>query len=125
MASENHDVHLFLQHLNNRKDMAWHLNALLSGNVIKCVKWKGEDEIENCRMLEALRQLATTGFYPIEEADDPIAKVMSMNDVGGVISKTAEIIGLRPDVWKGTDCRFGIVASCESMRMVLADVLKE
>ena len=125
MASENHDVHLFLQHLNNRKDMAWHLNALLSGNVIKCVKWKGEDETENCRMLEALRQLATTGFYPIKEADDPIAKVMSMNNVGGVVSKTAKTIGLRPDVWKGTKCRFGIVASCESMRMVIADVLEE
>jgi hypothetical protein len=120
-----YDVYNFLKRLNNEKEMAWHLDALQSNNVMECVDWKGEDETENCRMLEALRQLATTGFYPIKKNNDPIAKVMSMNNVGGVVSKTAKTIGLRPDVWKGTKCKFGIVASCESMRMVIADVLKE
>ena len=74
-------------------------------------------------MLEMLRQLAVTGFSPIDDNDDPIANVISANNIGGVVNKGSVIIGLPDEVWKSTNCRHGIVPSKQSVRLAIAEQL--
>ena len=72
------------------------VDPLLTSQVKKCLKWKGNQEGDHELMVEALRQLAVTGFIPIDDYDDPIASVISANSVGGVVMEGSPIIGL-PD----------------------------
>ena len=74
-------------------------------------------------MVEALRQLAVTGFIPIDDYDDPIASVISANSVGGVVMEGSPIIGLPEGVWDSTSYVYGIVPSKQSVRLVIAQQL--
>ena len=101
------------------------MDSSLSNAVDLCLQWKGESEGDRERMRDALRQLATTGFYPIKRRTDPVARVISENNVGGVVKLSSKIIGLRRDVWKSTKLENGIVPSKQSMRLAIAKVLEE
>ena len=120
-----YDVYLALTRLSYDKEGFWLMDSNLSDEVRLCLKWKGESEGDRDRMRDALRQLATTGFYPIEERTDPVARVISENNVGGVVKYFSSIIGLRPDVWKSTKLKNGIVPSKQAMRLAIAEVLEE
>jgi len=74
-------------------------------------------------MRETLRLLAVTGFCPIKTITDPIARVISANNVGGVVKEFSTIIGLSQDVWESTECENGIVPSKQSMRLAIAKQL--
>ena len=74
-------------------------------------------------MREVLRQLAVAGFAPIEEVDDPIAKVISENNVGGVVSLSSLVIGLRDEVWQSTKFKNGLIPAKQSMRLAIAELL--
>ena len=97
----------------------------LSSNVLKCLNWKFENEADKTRMRDTLRQLAVTGFALLEDIDDPIAKVISANNVGGVVKKSGIVVGLNRQVWQQTEFKYGIVPSKQSMRLVIAEILKE
>ena len=88
-------------------------------------KLEGEKVDDNMRMRDALRQLSVTGFVPLQNIDDTVAKVISENNVGGVVKSTANIIGLRPEVWQQTKFENGIVPATQSMRLVIAKMLEE
>jgi hypothetical protein len=76
-------------------------------------------------MRETLRQLAVTGFALLEDIDDPVAKVISVNNVGGVVKKSGIVVGLNRQVWQKTKFEYGIVPSKQSMRLVIAKMLDE
>ena len=52
------------------------------------------------------------GFVPLKSIEDPITKVISAKNVGGVI-------GLRLDVWQDTEFEFVIALATQSMRLVI------
>ena len=55
--------------------------------------------------------------------DDPVAGVISANNVGGVVVKGSLAVGLPEEVWKSTPCTCGIVPSKQSMRSLIAEQL--
>lgn len=89
------DMHRALISLSQRWEKFQALDSRMSNTVAKCLKWKGDKECDNLNMRQVLRQ-------PIEEFDDPIAKVISENNVGGVVSLPSIVIGLRDEVWQST-----------------------
>ena len=97
----------------------------LSDNVLRCLEWKFEDDADKKRMRDSLRQLAETGFVPLMKINDPVAKVISLNNVGRVVKKSGIVVGLRTEVWEQTKFENGIVPSKQSMRLVIAERLKE
>ena len=117
------DVYQALIRLSTEREYFYAVDSLTSSQVIKCLKWKGNLDIGHEKMVEALRHLAVTGFYPIDEIDDPIAKVITANNVGGVVMKGSVIIGLPNEVWRSTDCALGIVPSKQSVRLAIAKQL--
>ena len=101
-----------------------YFDSNLSSNVHECLQWKFDKEEDNVRMREVLQQLSITGFVPLKNRGDPIAKVISANNVGGVVLSSGEIIGLRDEVFYQKDFEFGIVPSKQSMRLLIAEILK-
>jgi hypothetical protein len=121
-----YDMKEALSRLHLKKERFRQLfDSNLSNNVIQCLEWEFEKQEDTVRMRDTLRQLAVTGFVPLKNIKDPIAKVISVNNVGGVVMSYGEVIGLRPDVWQQTEFEYGIVPSKQSMRLVIAKMLKE
>jgi hypothetical protein len=117
------DVYQALIRLSKEREDFYAVDPLTSSQIIKCLNWKGNQDRDHEKMVEALRQLAVIGFCPINEYDDPIANVISANNIGGVVMKGSVIIGLPKEVWKSTDCMYGIVPSKQSMRLAIAQQL--
>ena len=117
------DVYQALIRLSTEREDFYALDPLMSTQVIECLDWKGNQEGDHEKMVEALRQLAVTGFCPIRKYDDPIANVISANNIGGVVMKGSVIIGLPKEVWKSTNCKHGIVPSKQSVRLAIAEEL--
>ena len=117
------DVYQAIIRLSSEREDFYAVDPLMGSNVIKCLNWKGNQDRDHEKMLEALRQLAVTGFYPIKEFDDPIANVISANNIGGVVMKGSVIIGLPKVVWKTTIFDHGIVPSKQSVRLAIAQQL--
>jgi hypothetical protein len=121
-----YDMKEALSRLHLKKESFYQFfDSNLSDNVIQCLKWKGEKEKDNMRMRDTLRQLAVTGLVPLEDINDPIAKVISVNNVGGVVKSYGEVIGLRAEVWQQTKFKNGIVPTKQSMRLIIAEILEE
>ena len=117
------DVYRALIRLATERKSFYAPDPRLSSAVIKCLKWKENQEGDHELMVEALRQLAVTGFCPVDDYDDPIANVISANYVGGVVMKGSVIIGLPEEVWESTNCKYGIVPSKQSVRLAIAEEL--
>ena len=111
---------LYLQ----KEEFNYFFNSNLSNNVKKCLKWKFEKQEDTVRMRDTLRQLAITGFVPLDD-NDPVAEVISAKNVGGVVQISGQVIGLRPEVWQETKFENGIVPATQSMRLVIAKMLEE
>jgi hypothetical protein len=118
-----YDVYQALLQLSADRESFYTVDAIISNQVIRCLKWKGNQDGDHEKMVEALRQLAVTGFCPVDGFDDPIANVISANNIGGLVNKGAVIIGLPVEVWKSTECRHGIVPSKQSVRLAIAEQL--
>ena len=74
------------------------------------------------RMRELLTQIAEEGFAPLSDIKDPAAAFISKHDVGGVVQRgQAMVIGLPGHVWG--ENTIGLVASVQSVRLVIARVL--
>ena len=117
------DVYQALLRLSTDRESFYAGDPFISSQVIRCLKWKGNQDGDHEKMVEALRQLAVAGFCPIDEYDDPIANVISANNIGGVVFKGTVIIGLPIEMWKSTNCKFGIVPSKQSVRLAIAEEL--
>lgn len=111
-------VYQALIRLRKRKEDFVLFDGNLSANIANCFKSK----IEKKDMIHTLRLLAETGFVPLKERDDPIAEVISLHNVGGVVTEIALNIGLPKSVWKD-GYKFGIVPASQSTRLVIAEYL--
>ena len=100
------------------KEDFYSFDANLSAIIAKCFK----DKIEKNEMIATLQQLAERGFVPLQDRDDQIAEVISKNNVGGVVAKSALNVGLPKSVWN-CDFKFGLVPSSQSMRLLIAEYL--
>ena len=98
-------------------------DSQLFQRVERCLAWEGSGTGDSERMRATLELLAQTGFAPLEKRSDPVARVISENYVGGIVMVSASVIGLDPDVWSKYQCNFGLVASKQSMRLVIAQKL--
>jgi hypothetical protein len=110
---------------SDKEEFHQFFDSTLNDNIRKCLKWKGEEEEDNIRMRETLRQLAVTGFVPLDDIDDPIAKIISINNVGGIVKAVGTNIGISPKVWQQTNFKNGIVPTKQSMRLVIAQMLEK
>lgn len=93
------------------------IDASVYGCVIQCLK---VDATLLPQMIQVLRDLVETGFSSLDDPLDPVAEVISRNNIGGVIRKQATTIGLPRSVFK---TNFGIVPSRQSTRLSIASVL--
>ena len=106
------------------------LKALDISNVQKCLKWSGGDGTDKVelkkRMRSTLHQLAEKGFVPTvgDTFEDPVEEVISQYNVGGVVTRESLVVGLRDDAWKETEVRTALIPSKQSIRLVIAYVLK-
>ena len=113
-----------LSRLHEQKErFDYFFDSLYSDHVQQCLKWKFEKQEDTVRMTDTLRQLAITGFVPLKDIHDPIAKVICKNDVGVVVKSYGKVIGLRPEVWQQTEFKNGIVPATQLMRLVIAKML--
>ena len=119
------DTYQAVVRLEEEKERFWTLDSGMTNSVIKCLSWKGNEGGDDKRMCDALRQLATTGFYPIEYVDDPVARAISQFGVGGVVCRSSDIIGLEPTVWDSTPFENAIIPSKQSMRLAIDKVLHQ
>jgi len=92
-------------------------NSDLTYHVRRCLKWEKSEE-----MKEALTSLATYGFYGIAR-DDPRVEIIRDNDVGGLVTWRATIIGLDCSLWSTTIHEDALLPTCQSMRIAIAQVL--
>ena len=121
-----YDIQNALSRLHLKKEnFDFFFDSNSSSNVQRCLKWKFENEKDNIRLRETLRQLSVTGFVELGDIDDPVAKVISLNNVGGVVKKSGEVVGLSRQVWEQTEFKYGIVPSKQSIRLVIAEILKQ
>jgi hypothetical protein len=125
------DLELCLDRLCNPNRPTDFWDKRNSGYVMDCLEWKGQGagaaaDTNQERMRTYLRMLAENGFVPLESRNDPIAEVISKNNVGGVVLGGCEGIGLPDDVWvrpTGGKSSFLLVPASQSMRLVIASML--
>ena len=91
------------------------------GFVTDCIKSAQEDDALKNRIIPALKQLAMTGFFPLEKGDD-LGKLIAKHGVGGFVPCSTKIPSLSVEVRKGMS---GMVPSLELVRMVIAKELEE
>ena len=113
------DTYLALIRLNSKRENFIALNPQLSQGVVRCLKWSGNKE----QMKLALRQIAESGFFPLDDQQDPLAEVISKNNVGGVVQLRSTAIGLPKDAWGKHD--IGLIPSNQSTRLAIAKVLED
>jgi len=113
------DTYLALNRLNSHREEFRALVPQLGQGVVKCLKWEGNKE----QMKMTLCQIAESGFSPLSDQDDPIAEVISKNNVGGVVQSGYSTVGLPFDAWGKN--KIGLVPSKQSMRLAIAEVLED
>ena len=84
--------------------------------------------VDRARLEAALRALAVDGFFPLKERLDPVAELLSFNNVAGVVALTATFEGvpgvLQPSVWDAhPDVEWALIPSNQSTRLQLAKYL--
>ena len=105
------------------REKFWVFDAEMFERVDQCLAWEGSGTGDSERMRATLKLLAETGFAPLQARNDPVARVISENDVGGVVAMSALVIGLNSNVWSKHGCVFGLVPSKQSIRLVIAQRL--
>lgn len=113
-----YDIYLALIRLREMKEDFFPFDADLSANIAMCFK----EKIEKSILVDALKLLAETGFVPLKERDDPVAEVLSKNNVAGVVKASSLNVGLPKHVWED-GCKHGLVPSCQSTRLLIAEYL--
>ena len=117
------DVYKAIYRLSRDEERFCLYNTGYFNDVRSCLEWKGSDPMDRWNMRQALTQLVHTGFYVLKSRNDPIAKVISKHNVGGVVKESGKIIGLSPDLSGVSDFETGIIPTKQSMRLVIAKVL--
>ena len=113
-----YDVYLALSELRVKKERFIPFMASRTSNVAHCFKANLDVKL----LVDTLKLLAETGFVPLEERDEPVAQVLSKNNVAGVVLASSLNVGLPDGVFKD-GFKYGLVPSRQSMRLVIAEYL--
>jgi hypothetical protein len=117
-----YDIYLALIRLRKLKTRFFPFDADRSANIALCF----EEKIEEKLLVDTLKLLAETGFVPLRKRNDPVAELLSKNNVAGVVKKSSLNVGLSESVWDdGDGVEFGLVPSRQSMRLLIAEYLIE
>ena len=100
------------------KERFYIFDAHLTSGIAKCFK----NDVDKGALVSTLKVLSETGFSPLTDANDPLAEVISRNNVGGVVEKSSLNVGLPKNVWDD-GCDFGLVPTSQSMRLLIAKYL--
>lgn len=95
----------------------------LTSNIANCFKDIRGNELGKERLINILKLLSKNGFYPLKEVDDQLAEVLSKNNVAGVVKKGSLIVGLPKSVWWSNKCKYGLVPTSQSTRLLIAEYL--
>jgi hypothetical protein len=85
--------------------------AVLCGECEACIK----AEEHQPGTIELLREVAVHGWAPLDDVDDPRAKLLSLKKVAGVVNSRSLVVGLPVDVW-GRGAKHGLVAASQLAR---------
>jgi hypothetical protein len=77
----------------------------------------------NRRSRPLLEAMARYGFAPIKTPNHPAAKIISKENVGGVITQNAACIGVSEAKWEGARDENALIPSSQSVRLRIARVL--
>ena len=115
-----YDIHEKLKELNTKRGVFRAGKQSQADSVRMCLDFNGDKK----RMRFLLTQIAEKGFAPIITITDPLAGIISENNVGGLVRfESATVIGLPDAVWEKHE--IGLIPSKQSIRLVIAKVLEE
>lgn len=117
-----YDSFLALKSLDENNEEVF-LNASLYSSVRHCLQQCLGDSKKEKEMKRLLTEMAVKGFVPIQDENDPLAEIISKNNVGGVVRRDSNVIGLSKNVWDGY--KYGLIPSRNSIRLVIAKILTE
>jgi hypothetical protein len=113
-------TYLAIKELQQMRDDFRPFGTTSSANLGNCF-----DECKNdskAALIVILKQLGENGFAPLKKRNDPLAEILSRNNIAGVVTNDAITIGLSKSVWTdGTE--FGLVPSGQTMRLMIAKYL--
>ena len=69
---------------------------------------------------DTLRELAASGFVPLEMAYDDKARVLSKYNIAAVVDNDSFVFGLDDSRWDTTMFKYALVPSSQFMRMIIA-----
>jgi hypothetical protein len=115
-----YDIHEKLKELNIKRETFRPGKQSQADSIKLCLGFHGDKK----RMRFLLTQIAEHGFAPISEKNDPLAEIISENNVGGLVQfESATVIGLPAAVWGVHE--IGLVPSKQSIRLLIAKVLED
>jgi len=112
------DIYQALMRLREMKEDFFLFDADLTSNIAKCFRESVDKEI----LVNTLKLLCEKGFCPLNDMDEPVAEVLSKNNVAGVVKKASLNIGLPKSVWSD-ECEYGLVPTSQSTRLLIAKYL--
>ncbi len=115
-----YDIYLALIRLRRLKEDFFPFIANLSADIAMCF----EEKIEQNVLVNTLKLLAEVGFVPLKKRNDPVAEVLSKNNVAGVVMQTSLNVGLPKSAWDD-GCKYGLVPYSQSTRLLIAEYLIE
>ena len=74
---------------------------------------------------DTLRELAASGFVPLQTADDDFARILSKYNIAAVVDKDSFVFGLDAARWTTTTYKFALVPASQFMRMIIARELND
>jgi hypothetical protein len=89
----------------------------LRKNIIRCLR------TNNAKSRPLLKAMAKYGFATVETPDNPAAKLISKENIGGVITQNAVCIGISEAKWKGATDTDALIPSSQCVRLRIAQVL--
>jgi hypothetical protein len=116
-----YSVYRALESLMLKKKAFVPLDPNTYADIQKCFK----EDVDTNILVEKFKLLAEVGFAPLLEREEPVAEVLSRNNVAGVVPQGSLMIGLRESVWTTYRCKFGLVPSSQSIRLSIAEYLYE
>ena len=115
-----HNIYNVLLKFNKLKTKFIPINSNFKLNVQNCLD---SNEINISKMKIMLEKLAINGFVALTKRNDPIAIVMSDNNVCDIITNESTNIGFNESLWNEAIDGYGIVPTSQSMRLAIAFVL--
>merc|ERR1711924_530160 len=74
--------------------------------------------------IELLKGMAVRGWAPLAEANDPLAHLISLHNVGGVVNMGSLVVGLPNTAWE-QGYVYAIIPASQMVRLMIAHSLSQ